>query len=128
MGQKFLMDTNIIIDYTADKLDNEASDFVENIFNTDFTISVIAKIEVLSYNEVQQKMQLLEEFLQTATVLPLNEAITQQTIMLKRQHKMKLGDAVIAATALVYNHTLITRDFNDFKNIKGLTLINPWQL
>ena len=37
---------------------------------------------------------------------------------------MKTPDAIIAATAIVYNLTLITND-NDFKNIRHLQTLNP---
>jgi len=39
---------------------------------------------------------------------------------------MKLPDAIIAATALVYDLTLVTRNVADFKNIDRLKLVNPW--
>ncbi|MCF8232854.1 MAG: hypothetical protein K9J27_11755 [Bacteroidales bacterium] len=42
------------------------------------------------------------------------------------KHKIKLPDAIIAATSLVYDLTLITRNSTDFKNIDELRLINPW--
>ena len=128
MGQRFLMDTNVIIDYTSDRLDDKGSAFVENIFNTGFNTSIVVKIEVLGYNDVPARMQLLEEFLATATIYPLDEAVTQKTIELRRIRKLKLGDAIIAATALVYNLTIITRNTDDFKNIDGLTVINPHTL
>jgi predicted nucleic acid-binding protein len=71
----------------------------------------------------------MEEFVNTATVLPLDEAVTQQTILLRRQYKkLKLGDAIIAATALVYNLTLITRNTSDFKNIAGIKVVNPFDM
>lgn len=128
MGQRFLIDSNVIIDYTSGRLDDKGSAFVETIFNTGFNISVVVKIEVLGYNNAPDKMQLLVEFLAGATVLPLNESVTQKTIELRRLKKLKLGDAVIAATALTYNLTLITRNTNDFKNIPGLNCIDPYTL
>ena len=125
MGQRFLIDTNVIIDYISNLLSDKASLFVENIFNTDFNISVIVKIETLGYNDVPAKIQLLEDFLVSATLYPLDDAVTQQTIELRRNKKLKLGDAIIAATALVYNLTIITRNTDDFKKIDGLAFIDP---
>jgi predicted nucleic acid-binding protein len=40
---------------------------------------------------------------------------------------MTLGDAIIAATALVYDRTLVTRNIGDFLWIAELTLINPFE-
>jgi predicted nucleic acid-binding protein len=39
-----------------------------------------------------------------------------------------LPDAIIAATALAENFVLVTRNTDDFKNIAGLELLNPWEL
>jgi predicted nucleic acid-binding protein len=39
---------------------------------------------------------------------------------------MKVADAIIAATALVFDFTLITRNTEDFKGIAGLKISNPW--
>ncbi len=38
---------------------------------------------------------------------------------------MKIPDAVVAATALVYEANLVTRNTGDFKNIPGVSLLNP---
>jgi predicted nucleic acid-binding protein len=43
-----------------------------------------------------------------------------------RQSKIKLPDAIIAATALTENYILVTRNIGDFKHIPGLELLNPW--
>lgn len=40
--------------------------------------------------------------------------------------KIKLPDAIIAATAMLYDLHLITRNVQDFKHI-NLNLINPFQ-
>jgi predicted nucleic acid-binding protein len=41
-------------------------------------------------------------------------------------HNIKLPDAIIAATALVYELTIITRNTKDFEKIEGLNVINPY--
>lgn len=126
MEQRYLIDSNVIIDYTSNRLPQKGSDFAEKIFNTDFLISVVVKIEVLGFNDLSHKIKAMEEFVNTATLFSLNEEITSETIQLRRTHKkLRLGDAIIAATALVYNLTLITRNSDDFKNIPNLKIINP---
>jgi len=55
MGQDYLIDSNVIIDYTGEQLSEKGNIFVEKLFNTTFLISVATKIEVLGYNEVPDK-------------------------------------------------------------------------
>ena len=124
MGKRYLIDTNVIIDYTSNLLSNEAYDFVENIFNADFNISVVVKIEALGYKEESTKMKLLEDFISTSTIITLDDIITQKTIELRKIKKLKLGDAIIAATAIIYNLTIVTRNISDFKNIDNLAIID----
>lgn len=45
---------------------------------------------------------LLQSVLSEITCLPLSEAVEQKTIALRKQHKIKLPDAVILATAHVH--------------------------
>ena len=74
-------------------------------------------------------MEQLESFLDLAVIFPLNDEVTAKTIHLRRTYKkLKLGDAIIAATALVYNLALVTRNTNDFKNIQGLDVVDPYSL
>jgi len=49
------------------------------------------------------------------------------TIDLRRKYKIKLPDAVIAATALYYDLILVTRNEKDFEGIKGLEIYNPFE-
>jgi predicted nucleic acid-binding protein len=129
MGQGYLIDSNAIIDYTAARLPKKGSDFLEQIFNTSFFISVIVRIEVLGFNDLPNKILAMEEFMNTAFLFPLDEAVTKETILLRREHgKLKLGDAIIAATALIHELDLVSRNTSDFKNIKGLQVIDPHSL
>jgi predicted nucleic acid-binding protein len=64
-----------------------------------------------------------------ATILPLNTPVTKKAIELRRnQRKLKLGDAIIGATAVVHNLILITNNVKDFNNIQGLEVIDPHNL
>ena len=129
MGQKYLIDSNVIIDYASDRLPKEGSDFVEEIFNREFLISVIVKIEVLGFEDVLHKTSAMEDFIRMAEVIPLDEKVTDTAIKLRRIYKkLKLGDAIIAATALEYDFILITHNIDDFRNISKLKILNPYQI
>ena len=57
----------------------------------------------------------------------VDEDVAEQAIELKRRSKIKLADAVIAATALVNNLKLVTRNVDDYKGVKGLEIFNPFK-
>lgn len=63
-----------------------------------------------------------------AIVYELSTEVADVCISLRKKYKTKLPDAIIAATALVTGLTLITRNVNDFKDIKDLKVLNPHSL
>ncbi len=60
-------------------------------------------------------------------VLPISNAVLDQAVALRQIRRMTLGDAIMAATALVYGKTLVTRNIDDFRWIVEITLINPFE-
>ena len=63
-----------------------------------------------------------------ATVLDLTDNVVEVCIEIRKKYKTKLPDAIIAATALVYNLVVISRNISDFKNISGLKVVDPHSL
>ena len=122
---KYLIDTNAIIDYWGQKLPSEGMIFMDTIIDVIPKISIITKIEVLGFNAPDQHYKLLTSFMDDATIFDLTNEVVDASIAIRKNHKTKLPDAIIAATALVYNLVLISRNTSDFKNIKGLTFIDP---
>ena len=58
-------------------------------------------------------------------LLDLTKPIIEKTIEIRKRAKIKLPDAIIAASALVNNATLVTYNVKDFKMIDRITLIKP---
>ena len=103
MGQRCLLDTNVIIDFTANLIPENGKQIISRIIDVEFNISIINKIEVLGFNDLSFKMRQLEAFLDLSNIFPLDETVSAKTIYLRRMYKkLKLGDAIIAATCLVY--------------------------
>ena len=124
MEQNYLIDTNVIIDNFGNKLPEKAKNF---IYSLDLTISVITKIEILGWkNATKEQLSPLYAFMEIVKILPINDIVIEKTIEIRQKMKIGLGDALIAATALVYDLTLITRNTIDFENISGLNAINPY--
>ncbi len=76
----------------------------------------------------ENDLQILNSFINDATVIELDQSIKFKTAQLRKANKIKLPDAIIYATALVYDLTIITRNAGDFKNIIGLKIINPFDI
>jgi len=122
MEQRYLIDTNVIIDHFGNKLPEKAKTL---LYSIDLTVSAVTKIEVLGWvNATQEQLQPLYDFMETATILPINEIVIEKTIAIRQTKKIALGDAIIAATALVYGLILISHNISDFKNIAALQVID----
>ena len=128
MELKFLLDSNAVIDFLGARYPVEGMNLIGSAVDDIPNISIISKIEVLSYKTTETEYTLLLNFCKDALVIELNDDIVNKTIELRIEHKLKTPDAIIAATALVYNMILITRNISDFGKIKGLTIINPFDI
>ncbi len=91
-------------------------------------VSVVTKIEVLGFNTINEHQKLLTNFMNDTTVLDLTDNVVEVCIEIRKKYKTKLPDAIIAATALVYNLVVISRNISDFKNISGLKVVDPHSL
>jgi predicted nucleic acid-binding protein len=128
MGTGYLLDSNVIIGYLAGKISVSGMTAVSGIVDAMPHISVISQIEILRFTDTPENEQVLADFVGTAVIHPLSDPVVRRTIALCRQSRIKLPDAVIAATALTENFVLVTRNTNDFKNIPNLELLNPWEI
>jgi predicted nucleic acid-binding protein len=126
MGPEFLVDTNIVIAYFNQTLPEKGALFLDNVLPA---ISVITRIELLGWHQITaDEVSKITSFIGDATIYSLTERIVVRTIALRQTHKIKLPDAVIAATAFIHNLTLLTRNTSDFKQIPGLPILNPFEL
>lgn len=127
MGSRFLIDTNILIYIFTQALSDRLTEKMNKIFQDSFIISVINKIEFLGWKEATAKEHRQAiDFLSNAQVFALDDPVIEKTIELKRVIKIRLPDAVIAATCLVNDLGLLTRNVKDFAGIQNLTVSNPF--
>jgi predicted nucleic acid-binding protein len=61
-------------------------------------------------------------------ILPVDEAIAEHGARLQVERSRPGNDVLIAATAVVHDLTLITRNVRDFTGIAELQLVDPWSL
>ena len=86
-------------------------------------ISVVTRIEVLGYHRLRPDEDiLLRVLLSSFDEYPISAQTAALAIDLRRQRKMSLGDALIAATCLENGLKLATRNDSDFNWIPGLSV------
>ena len=122
MGTNYLLDTNAVLDFLGNKLSNNARVILSQIIDEEINLSAINKIELLGFSRIEQE---LIEFVSFANVYSITDEIVEKTIEIRRVYKIKLPDAIIAATAVYHKFTLITNNIKDFKDLKELKTLCP---
>ena len=123
MGKRYLLDSNAVIYYIA----GETMQWLNQIIDEEINVSVITKIEVLSFDpDKDDNYPILIDFFEASNIFELTDDIINKTIRIRQKHKIKLPDAIIASTAIVNNMVLVSRNIKDFKNIPDLEVENPY--
>jgi predicted nucleic acid-binding protein len=118
-----LLDSNILI-YGASG-ENPVLDAI--LDRKDLAAASITRIETLGFYRLSEieRAWLVTTF-ERMKILTLDDAVAARAISLRQERKMGLADAIIAATALVHNLPLVTRNEEDFKHVTGLRVVNPF--
>ncbi len=129
MGIKYLWDTNTAIYFLQQQFPSNAEKFIDDLLlNNQPVISAITEIELLCWkNTTDKDLHSLQLFIKDCLVIELEQSIKIKTAEIRKAHGLKLPDAIIAATSLVYDLILLTRNVSDFRNISKLQVINPWE-
>lgn len=104
-----LFDTNILIDY-LNGLDHAKAE-IERF--SDKAISLITWMEVM-VGATPETEAVMRGFLNSFIPLPMDERVAATAVALRKQHKIKLPDAIIWATAQENGRILVTRNTKDF--------------
>jgi predicted nucleic acid-binding protein len=118
MGSMKLLDTNILIYQVSGFLD-------QPLVGADYEVSIITEIEVMGHPGLTAQTESdLKLLLQTMRIVPIDEAIKNEAIRLRRTTTLRLPDAIIAATAIVTGSELLTHDAGLLK-LPGLKVSAP---
>ncbi len=80
-------------------------------------------LELNAFKNLDEKeTKLIADFISNCTVIDINRKIKDSSIELRRKHKLKLPDCIVAATAQYLAIPFFTADA-DFKNLTEITLI-----
>ena len=124
--EQYLIDNNVISNYFFNAFSERAIGFLANIIDKMPNLSVITKIEALSWRSPNTaKENIVRVFVNASNIIALSDGIVEKCIEIRRNCKIKTPDAIIAATAIVNDFTLLTSD-SDFDRIPNLKIINPF--
>ena len=132
----YLLDTNVISETIKKAPNQDVIRWLASVDASQFLLSVLAIAEIRKGIEKLQDatkkqsiIQWLENDLTTkfhGRIIPINQDIAEKWGYLSAYKNIPAIDGLIAATALVFNYKLVTRNIKDFEGIIGLEIINPW--
>lgn len=115
----YLIDTNIIIYYLEGE---QAAVSFLSAHRGKLAISQITWVETLSYLFSADEEQVVRAFLQEFRLIEFSSPMMELSVEIRRMKKMKLPDALIAASAIHHDLILVTRNTRDFKGTAVKTL------
>lgn len=117
-GSNIVADTSLLINFF-----NGVEPARKVLSNSKIWVSVITEMELLSFPLLSKKeTNLLLSFLDECILTELTKPIRDIAIQVRKDHKIKLPDAIIAATAIHLGFPVVTMD-SDFDKIKDLNAI-----
>lgn len=134
----YILDTNIVSETIRKSPDKHVIKWLSSIDQRDFFLSVITLgeirkgVEKIKEQAKKQKIihwlerDLVEKF--AGRIISIDVAIADKWVYLLSSEQIPAIDALIAASALVTNMKLVTRNVKDFRAISGLELLNPFEL
>jgi len=138
--KRYLVDTNVPSELTREVPDARVTAFLRNAGRESVFLSVMTLGEIckgIDMLPASRKRSALEEWLEVdvrswyaGRILPVTESIAERWGHLAASAKQRgitvtVVDAVIAATALEHDLTVVTRNLKDFAGL-GVVLLNPW--
>ncbi len=118
-----LIDSNILI-YSAKP---EFLNLRNLLIIKNNAVSIISKLEVLGYHRLTQTDSIyFDAVFKTLYTFPIDNPTINKAIELRSNYNLSVGDSIIAATALLNNIELVTRNVADFKKITDLKIINSF--
>ncbi|MBU0560341.1 MAG: type II toxin-antitoxin system VapC family toxin [Bacteroidetes bacterium] len=126
MNNLLIIDSDILIDVA--RKDKTAIERLEEERKKSISaISSVTQMELIVGCRNKTELKHLDEFLEDFEIINLNYVITQKAIELLKEYRLSHGlliaDSIIAATSLILDVSLLSKNQKDFKFIKGLRLI-----
>lgn len=107
---KAVLDTNILIDYLKgiEEARQELSRYSRIL------VSLITRIELLVGARDESEAGVIRDLLASYDEVVLTSAIAEQAIRIRKEHGMKIPDAIVYATAKESECQIVSRNTKDF--------------
>jgi predicted nucleic acid-binding protein len=137
----FLLDTNVVSELRkvrSGKANPGVAAWAEKVRSVELFISAITIQELehgvllMERSDPTQGAMLREWLDQSVTaafknrVIAVDERVARSAAALHVPDPAPFRDALIGATALVHEMTVVTRDLKDFRRFHGVDILNPW--
>jgi len=122
-----LIDTDILID--AARNVNEAVNCLHQVEQEQFSaaVSSVTQMELIIGCRDKNELRSLDHFLERFQIISVSEQISDMAIDLLKQyrlsHGLQIADALIAATAIVTDIKLISKNQRDYRFVEALRLL-----
>lgn len=118
----YIVDSNIII-YSYQE---EFKYLRSTITSSNVFVSDISRVEVLGYHKLNpEEDRYFQEVFELLPIILPGKRIFDRAIEIRKEYNLKLGDSIIAATALEYHLSIYTRNLSDFARVVDLKCLNP---
>lgn len=120
----YVLDTNILIHYGNQE--PKVKRVIENWLaeREALATSAIAEAELLAWPDLApEDIYIADKVLRTVLIYEVDSSIARRAAMYCRTYNTQLADALIAATAFMYNGTLVTRNTKDFAKIREIEVL-----
>jgi len=133
----YLLDTNVISEFSKRRPNPVITDFVKSLRASGTWLSAMSLGEIRRGVEMEaaknppsadaiRRWLLATETEFASRVLPVTTEIAYRWGVISADRTRPVVDTLIAATALVHDLTLVTRNERDFADL-GVRLLNPWR-
>ena len=126
MKIRYLIDTSAVVKYLHRTFQRNAIQFLNRTFENEIVISFMTEIELKVWTPpIESDKEVYLEFLTECKIIGIEQKVIDKTAELRRQHGVKIPDAIIAATAICNGFTLVTDNEKDFARINELKQLYP---
>ncbi len=121
-----IIDTDILIDTSRNK--SEAIAYLQNVqSNSDLAVSAVTQMELIVGCTNKADLRKTENFLKQVSIIKIDQDISDKSVELLKfyrlSHGLLIADSLIAATAIVWDCPLATKNQRDYRFIQELKLL-----